>query len=52
MATAAELRTEATRLRATLGGVRNPDETAAIETMIEELEERPREMDNGDAAND
>jgi hypothetical protein len=52
MATAAELRTEAAHLRAILGGVRDADETAAIEVMIDELEDRAREMDNGDAAND
>jgi hypothetical protein len=52
MATSAELRIEAARLRDFLGRVSDPDESAAIGAMIDELECRAKGMDNGDAAND
>ena len=52
METAAELRTEAARLRAFVGRVIDPAELAAIEAMIEELEGRARNMSNGGAADD
>jgi hypothetical protein len=52
MATAAELRAEAARLRAILGGVGDADVSAAIRAMIDELESRAKETDNGGATND
>jgi len=52
MATAAELRAEAAHLRAILGRVGDPDVSAAIRAMIEELESRAKETDNGGATND
>jgi hypothetical protein len=52
MATATELRDEAARLRSMLGRVTNPEELAAIQEMIDELEGRAKETDNGGATND
>ena len=52
MASAAELRNEAARLRETLGKVTNREELAAIQLMIDELEGRARAMDNGGATDD
>ena len=52
MATAAELRAEAAHLRTILRGVSDPDASAAIRAMIDELEDQAREMDNGGATDD
>jgi hypothetical protein len=52
MATAAESRAEAARLRGFVGRVTDPAELAAIEAMIEELERRARKTNNGGAADD
>jgi len=49
MATAAELRAEAARLRVILSGVYDPAASAAIRKMIAELDGRAKEMDNGGA---
>ena len=51
MATAAELRAEVAHLRAILRGVSDPDASAAIRAMIDELESRAKELDNGGATN-
>jgi hypothetical protein len=52
MATAAELRAEAARLRRFVDRVTDPAESAAIIAMIEELEGRAKVTDNGDATED
>ena len=52
MASAVELREEAARLRNVLGKLTNHEERVAIQAMIDELESRAKEMDNGGAAND
>lgn len=52
MATAAELRADAARLRSISARVSDPAELAAIKAMIDELEGRAKEMDNGEAADD
>ena len=52
MARAAELRAEAARLRSFVEKVTDPAESAAIVAMIEELEGRAKERDNGDASAD
>lgn len=48
MATSAELRAEAARLRSIVGRVTDPEELAAIEAMSDELERRAKVTDNGD----
>ena len=50
MPTAAELRAEAACLRDFVDNVTDPAESAAIVSMIEELEGRAKVMDNGGAA--
>lgn len=52
MATAAELRAQAARLRSTLNTVSDPAEWGAIKTMIDELEARAKELDNGGSTDD
>jgi hypothetical protein len=49
MTSTAELRAEAEHMRALLRGVSDPAASAAIEEMIDELESRAKEMDNGRA---
>src|SRR5690348_17151393 len=51
MTSAAELRAEAGRLRNLLARVEaDPAEVAAMQAMIDELESRAKEMDNGSAS--
>jgi hypothetical protein len=52
MASAAELRAEAARLRRFVDKVTDPAESAAIMAMIEELEGRAKAKGNGDATED
>jgi len=52
MATAAELRAEAARMREFARTVTDPEVLAEIHAMIEEWERRARLNDNGDAAAD
>lgn len=47
MKTAGEFRAEAQRLRDVARSVRNPDLLEAIRELIEELEARAREVENG-----
>lgn len=51
METAAGLRAEAARLRGFVDRATDPAEAAAIEAMIEELEDRARAMKNGGVLN-
>ena len=50
MATAAELRAEAARMREYARTVTDPEVLAEIHAMIDEWERRARETSNGDAA--
>ena len=50
MTTSAKLRAEAEHLRSIVGRVTDPEELAAIEAMIDELERRAKGTDNGDGA--
>ena len=52
MASATELREEAAHLRTLLLSVTDPAALAAIREMIDELENRAKEMDNGGATDD
>lgn len=49
MAKAAELRSEVARLRRLARGQTDPRVLAEINAMIEELERRAHELDNGEA---
>ena len=51
MATAAELRAEAARMREFARTVTDPEVLDEIHLMVEEWERRARLHDNGDAAN-
>ena len=52
MASATELREEAAHLRTLLLSVTDPAASAAIREMIDELESRAKELDNGGATDD